>query len=288
MKYRKSFLVKQSQRIDLKALDPGNIGGYSNQDEAGEKLARDTDELREIQNVFVASGRYALLVIFQGMDTAGKDGAISHVMSGVNPQGVRVNSFKAPTPEEQHHDYLWRCVKVMPERGRIGIFNRSYYEDVLVTRVHGEMLGDALPKTRAEQKKFWLHRFEDINAYERYLVRNGTHVVKFFLHISRDEQRKRLLARLKDRHKQWKFSVGDVQQRAYWKQYRAAYEAMLNATSTSYAPWYAIPSDHKWFTRVAVAEILVDTMKALHLEYPRLPSELNSKLRDLRAELAKS
>jgi PPK2 family polyphosphate:nucleotide phosphotransferase len=288
MKYRNKFLVKQSRRVDLTSVDPGDTGVYSNQDEAGQKLERDIEELRDIQNVFVAAGRYALLVIFQGMDTAGKDGAISHVMSGVTPQGVRVNSFKEPTPEEQRHDYLWRCVKVMPERGRIGIFNRSYYEDVLVTRVHGDLLGGALPKAPAEQKKFWQHRYDDINAYERFLVRNGTHVVKFYLHISREEQRKRLLARLKDRRKQWKFSIGDVQQRAYWKQYRAAYEAMLNATSTSYAPWYAIPSDHKWFTRVAVAEILVDRMKTLHLEYPRLPAGLKSKLRDLRAELARS
>jgi PPK2 family polyphosphate:nucleotide phosphotransferase len=287
MKYRQSFLVKQSKRVDLKAIDPGDTGGFSNHDEAGEKLERDIAELCDVQNVFVAAGSVALLVIFQGMDTAGKDGAISHVMSGVNPQGVRVNSFKEPTPEEQRHDYLWRSIKVMPERGRIGIFNRSYYEDVLVTRVHGELLGGALPKSRAEQKRFWQQRYEDINAHERYLVRNGTHIVKFYLHISREEQRKRLLARLKDRRKQWKFSAGDVQQRAYWKQYRAAYEAMLNATSTSYAPWYVIPSDHKWFTRVAVAEILVDTMKSLHLEYPRLPSELKSKLRSLRAELAK-
>jgi PPK2 family polyphosphate:nucleotide phosphotransferase len=206
----------------------------------------------------------------------------------VNPQGCQVYSFKHPSPEELQHDFLWRSTVRLPERGRIGIFNRSYYEDVLVTRVHRELLGDALPKSRTDQAKFWQHRYDDINAYERYLLRNGTHVVKFFLHLSRDEQRRRLLARLKDRTKQWKFSLSDVQQRSYWKQYRAAYESMVRATSTAIAPWYVIPADHKWFTRVAVADILVDNVRSLRLEYPRLPGALQKRLRGLRAELARS
>lgn len=288
MKFRSTFLVKPGRTVDLQSFDTSSTSGYSRKDDAGQKLERDIVRLSDLQSEFAASGRAALLVIFQGMDSAGKDGAITHVMSGVNPQGVQVTSFKQPSTEELRHDYLWRCVKALPERGRIGIFNRSYYEDVLVTRVHRELLGDALPKGRVAQDRFWQHRYDDINAFERYLLRNGTHVVKFFLHISKDEQRLRLLARLKDRRKQWKFSVADVQQRAYWKQYRAAYASMLGATSTSWAPWYVIPSDHKWFTRIVVADILVDRMKSLHLNYPRLAADLRSRLHALRAELERS
>ncbi len=288
MKFRSGFLVKPGRTVDLQSVDPGSTGGYSDKASAGQKLERDIGHLCELQTVFTAAGRNALLVIFQGMDGAGKDGAITHVMSGMNPQGVQVTSFKQPSTEELRHDYLWRCVKAMPERGRIGIFNRSYYEDVLVTRVHRELLGDAFPKGRAAQDRFWRNRYDDINAYERYLGRNGTRVVKFFLHISKDEQRLRLLARLKDRRKQWKFSVTDVQQRAYWKKYRAAYEVMLSATSTPWAPWYVIPSDHKWFTRVAVADILVDRLKSLHLSYPALPPDLRTKLHSLCSELERS
>lgn len=287
MKYRSNFRVKPGGSVDLTSIDPGGTGGFADKATAAQKLERDIARLCGVQSIFTAAGRYALLVIFQGMDTAGKDGAVSHVMSGMNPQGVQVTSFKQPSPEELRHDYLWRCAKSMPERGRIGIFNRSYYEDVIVTRVHRTLLGSALPKPRAEQAKFWQHRYTDINDYERYLVRNGTHIVKFFLHISKEEQRKRLLARLDDREKQWKFSIGDVQQRAFWNDYRAAYETMLGNTSSAWAPWYVIPSDHKWFTRVAVADILVSTMRSLHLKYPPLPKELKSQLRDLRAKLAK-
>jgi PPK2 family polyphosphate:nucleotide phosphotransferase len=281
-------MVKPGRSVDLRSIDPGSTGGYRDKEAACEKLDRDIEKLRDVQDVFIAAGRYALLVIFQGMDTAGKDGAIKHVMSGINPQGVQVNSFKEPSAEELRHDYLWRCVKMMPERGRVGIFNRSYYEDVLVTRVHRDLLGKMLPKSRSEQSKFWRYRYDDINAYERYLRRNGTHVLKFFLHVSSDEQRRRLLARLKDRTKQWKFSLSDVQQRAYWKQYRAAYDAMLSATSTTVAPWYVIPADHKWFTRVAVADILVDTLKSLRLSYPPLPTALKRQLRSLRTDLERS
>ncbi|HEY5094707.1 MAG TPA: polyphosphate kinase 2 family protein [Candidatus Eremiobacteraceae bacterium] len=287
MKYQSTLRAHPSRPVDLQSIDPGGTGGFPDKVRAGQKLERDIERLRGVQNTFTAAGRYALLVVFQGMDTAGKDSAVSHVMSGMNPQGVSVTSFKQPSPEELRHDYLWRCAKSMPERGRIGIFNRSYYEDVIVTRVHRELLGSALPKSHAGQATFWRHRYAEINDYERYLVRNGTHIVKFFLHISKEEQRKRLLARLDDREKQWKFSLGDVQQRAFWNDYRAAYEGMLGKTSSSWAPWYIVPSDHKWFTRVAVADILVSKMKSLHLQYPSLPKELKSKLRSLRAELAK-
>jgi PPK2 family polyphosphate:nucleotide phosphotransferase len=288
MQYKGEFCVKPGRSVDLQKIDPASTGGYPDKKAAEQKLERDIEKLRNLQDAFIAEGRFALLLIFQGMDTAGKDGAISHVVSGINPQGVQVNSFKEPSAEELRHDYLWRCAKVMPERGRIGIFNRSYYEDVLVTHVHRNLLGTSLPASHAEQAKFWQHRYNDINAYERYLLRNGTHVLKFFLHISRDEQRQRLLARLKDRTKQWKFSLSDVQQRSYWKQYRAAYEAMLSSTSTADAPWYAIPADHKWFTRVAVADILVGKLKSLRLNYPPLPTALKKQLRELRAELERS
>jgi PPK2 family polyphosphate:nucleotide phosphotransferase len=288
MQFRSTFLVKPGRTVDLQSIDTSSTGSYRDKDDAGQKLERDIVRLSDLQSEFTASGRAALLVIFQGMDSAGKDGAITHVMSGVNPQGVQVTSFKQPSTEELRHDYMWRCVKALPERGRIGIFNRSYYEDVLVTRVHRELLGDALPKGRTAQDRFWQHRYDDINAFERYLLRNGTHIVKFFLHISKAEQRQRLLARLKDRRKQWKFSLTDVQQRTYWKQYRAAYASMLGATSTSGAPWYVIPSDHKWFTRIVVADIVVDRMKSLHLSYPRLAPDLRSRLHALRVELERS
>jgi PPK2 family polyphosphate:nucleotide phosphotransferase len=205
------------------------------------------------------------------MDTAGKDGAIKHVMTGINPQGVHVYSFKQPSEEERHHDYMWRCMKVAPERGRIGIFNRSYYEEVIVTRVHPESLSDVAYE-RADPK-FWKGRFEDIVAYERYLARNGIHVLKFFLHISMQEQARRLVARIDDPDKRWKFNDADVKQRAYWKEYTLAYEKMLGATSKDFAPWYVIPSDHKWFTRVAVADILVAELKSLKLKYPQVTKE---------------
>ena len=287
MNLRSGFLAKPGRKVDLQSIDPASTGGYDDKASAAKKLERDIDRLRDLQSVLTADGSRALLVIFQGMDGAGKDGAITHVMSGMNPQGVEVTSFRQPSIEELRHDYLWRCVQAMPERGRIGIFNRSYYEDVLVTRVHIDLIGDALPEGRAAQDRFWRHRYDDINSFERYLSRNGTRVVKFFLHISKDEQRQRLLARLKDRKKQWKFSATDVQQRAYWQKYRAAYEMMLSATSTPWAPWYVIPSDHKWFTRVVVADILVNRLTALHLSYPKLAADLRSKLHSLRAELAR-
>jgi PPK2 family polyphosphate:nucleotide phosphotransferase len=266
MNYRSKFQVRSSHLVDLKSIDAASTDGFVDKQAAVKTLERDIVELASAQDVLSAASTCALLIIFQGMDSAGKDGAIKHVMSGVNTQGVHVWSFKQPSAEELRHDYLWRCAKVMPERGRIGIFNRSYYEDVLVTRVHPELLGGAAPKSRAGREEFWQRRYEDINAYERYLARNGTHIVKFFLHISKGEQRERLLARLEDPKKRWKFSLTDVQQRAYWDQYQLAYEKMLSRTSTSWAPWHVIPSDHKWFTRVAVADVVVGTIKSLKLE----------------------
>lgn len=282
---REAYRVKPGSGVRLAAVDPTHTSGYAGKHAAAAKLKKDIAELAQVQDMLSADARHGLLVIFQGMDTAGKDGAIKHVISGVNPQGVDVYSFKQPTDEERKHDYLWRCAKAMPERGRIGIFNRSYYEDVIVVRVHPELLELSLGGHPRPSDDFWRQRFEDINAFERYLVRNRIRVVKFFLHISKDEQKKRLLARLTNTRKQWKFSESDLQQRAYWNRYVSAYEKMLTATSTRWAPWYIVPSDHKWFTRVAVADILAAELKALGIKYPELPKEMRAKLRRQRAAL---
>jgi PPK2 family polyphosphate:nucleotide phosphotransferase len=283
--YLAKYRVSPSQSVDLGAIDSRDTGGFADKRAARATLKKNIEELTSIQDVFSANAGLGLLVIFQGMDTAGKDGAIKHVMSGVNPQGVSVHSFKEPSAEERRHDYLWRCAKVTPERGRIGIFNRSYYEDVIVTRVHPELLRAADPDAPKPTKVFWHDRFTDINYFERYLVRNDIHIVKFYLHISKEEQRARLLARLENPRKQWKFSESDVAQRAFWKDYQQAYADMLGETSTQWAPWYVIPSDHKWFSRVAVAGIIVDRLKALHVRYPRLSKALQAKLRKLGALL---
>ena len=236
-------------------------------------MKQSRDELEASQELLYASDTHAVLAIFQGMDAAGKDGCIKHVMSGVNPQGVQVFSFKQPSPEELDHTFLWRCQKVMPERGRIGIFNRSYYEEVLVVRVHPELLDyQKLPPGPRDQS-FWDARFEDINAQELHLVRNGTIVLKFFLNLSKDEQKQRFMDRLNEPDKNWKFSAGDVKERGYWDQYMAAFEDMLTHTSTEYAPWYAIPSDDKWAARALVADIIVNAIQSLGLEYPKVSDE---------------
>jgi PPK2 family polyphosphate:nucleotide phosphotransferase len=240
---------------------------------AEEVLEESRKALEASQELLYASDRYAVLVIFQGMDAAGKDGCIKHVMSGVNPQGVQVYSFKQPSPEELDHTFLWRCQKVMPERGRIGIFNRSYYEEVLVVRVHPELLEyQKLPPGPRDQS-FWDARFEDINAQELHLVRNGTIVLKFFLNLSKDEQKQRFMDRLDEPDKNWKFSAGDITERGYWDQYMGAFEDMLTHTSTEYAPWYAIPADDKWAARALVADIIVNAIEALGLEYPTVSDE---------------
>lgn len=283
--YPARYRIRPSQSIDLRAMDSGDTAGFRDKRAARAKLKRDIDELTSIQDVLSADAGRGLLIIFQGMDTAGKDGAIKHVMSGVNPQGVSVYSFKEPSAEERKHDLLWRCAKVMPERGRIGIFNRSYYEDVIVTRVHPELVKQADPHAPKPTQAFWHDRFADINNFERYLVRNDIHIVKFYLHISKDEQRRRLLARLNSPRKQWKFSTADVAQRAFWNEYTHAYGDMLGKTSTQWAPWYVIPADHKWFTRVVVADVVVDRLKSLRVQYPRLSNDLKAQLRKLEARL---
>jgi PPK2 family polyphosphate:nucleotide phosphotransferase len=276
------LLLSPGQPVQLAQRDPGLTGGFKSRGEAREKLERDIKHLAKVQDVFAAARSHALLIVLQGMDSAGKDGAIKHVMSGVNPQGVEVHSFKEPTQEEAAHDFLWRCARVLPERGRIGIFNRSYYEETIVVRVHQDLLAR---EGAAPQGDMWAERFEDINTFERHLVRSGTILLKFFLHISKDEQRRRLRKRLDDPDKNWKFSPADVRERQYWEHYWSAYDQTLEQTTTPWAPWYVIPADHKWFTRTAIADVLVSKLTSLHLGYPRVEGEMAETLARLRSEL---
>ena len=267
------FIVPPGKRIHLEDYDPAFTSHFESEDEAAAKLSKDVVKLAKHQDMLFAQNTYALLLIFQGMDTAGKDGTIRHVMSGVNPQGVQVHSFKAPSAEELNHDFLWRSTKVLPERGRVCIFNRSYYEEVLVVRVHPELLKAQRLPPEADEKHIWKHRFDDINNFEKYLGRNGTVILKFFLHLSKAEQRRRLLSRIETPEKNWKFSLGDVKERGYWDDYMEAYEDALNHTSTEWAPWYIVPADHKWFTRTVVADVIASTLKSLKLSYPQISAD---------------
>jgi PPK2 family polyphosphate:nucleotide phosphotransferase len=275
--------VRPGHRIRLRDLDPRDTLSLKNKSDVRDVLQNDIERLTKLQDAFAAARTKALLIVLQGMDSAGKDGVVKHVMSGLNPQGVAVYSFKTPTDEEVAHDFLWRSARVLPERGRIGIFNRSYYEEVVVVRVHADSM---LPREGlTPTKDIWRERFEDINAFERHLARNNTTILKFFLHISKDEQRKRLLKRLDDENKNWKFSVSDIHERRYWDEYQTAYEDAINATSTGCAPWYVIPADRKWFARTAIANIVVETLESLHVRYPRLTGELAAQLEQFRQQL---
>ena len=279
------FIVPSDKNIRLKDYDPDFTGKYKDRGEATEKLARDVLKLAELQDVLYANNRHALLLVFQAMDAAGKDSTIKHVMSGINPQGCLVYSFKKPSSEELDHDYLWRCMKVAPERGRIGIFNRSYYEEVLVTRVHPEFLEYQMLPEGAITKNIYKERFEDINNYEKYLCRNGIHVVKFFLNVSRKEQKRRFLERIERDEKNWKFSEADAKERELWDDYMEAYEDMFNHTSTDYAPWHIMPANNKWFTRTAVADVIVKKLKSLDLKYPEISKEQKKQLLEIKERL---
>ena len=250
---------------DLDGLEEGEL-----KERASEALARGIEELSDAQELLWASDTHALLVVLQALDAAGKDSTIEHVMSGVNPQGVQVISFRQPSAEELDHDFLWRISRALPERGRIGIFNRSHYEEVVALRVHPEWLAAQRLPTKQIDERFWRERYEDINAFERHLERNGTRIVKFFLHVSKAEQKKRFLARLDEPHKEWKFNAGDVAERAHFEDYMAAFEAAITATSTEWAPWYVIPADHKWLSRALVAAALVETIQGLDLQWPKV------------------
>lgn len=279
------YRVPPGQRVALSDYNPGDTRPFKEKTDAQQDLADSIEKLARYQDVLYAQDTYALLIILQAMDAAGKDSVVKHVMSGVNPQGCQVFSFKAPSSEELDHDFLWRCMRALPERGRIGIFNRSYYEETLVVRVHPEILqGQRIP---ADEKGegIWNRRFEDINAFERYLTRNGIAILKFFLHVSKEEQKKRFLERIGTPEKNWKFSYADVSERGHWKQYMKAYEEVFSHTSTTWAPWYIIPADHKWFTRAAVADIIIDRLQSLDLRYPVLDQRRKDELRKAKDEL---
>jgi PPK2 family polyphosphate:nucleotide phosphotransferase len=268
---RDRLIVNPGSKISLKSdFDPRYTDEFKTKEEAAGKLQKDVARLAEYQDVLYAHDTYSLLLIFQAMDAAGKDGTIKHVMSGVNPQGCQVYSFKAPSDEERDHDYLWRNMKALPERGRIGIFNRSYYEEVLVVRVHPEILEQQRIPPNTKTKDIWKQRFAEINSFEKYLVHNGIIILKFFLNVSKDAQKKRFLDRINLPEKNWKFSASDVKERGHWDDYMKAYEDVFNHTSTDWAPWYIIPADCKWFTRLAVADIICNQLKSLNLEYPTL------------------
>ncbi len=267
------FIVPSNQEIKLKDYDPAYTNGLKDKVAAQEKLQEGVQKLAKYQDILYAQDSYALLILFQAMDAAGKDSTIKHVMSGVNPQGCQVYSFKSPSLEDLDHDYLWRSTNALPERGRIGIFNRSYYEEVLVVRIHPELLAkQRLPK-EAQGEEIWKRRFKQINHFEEYLVNNGIIVLKFFLNVSKDEQKKRFLDRIDQPEKNWKFSASDVRERQHWDKYMQAYEAMFSHTSTDHAPWYVVPADHKWFTRLVVSDIIVSKLKLLNLSYPKVSEE---------------
>lgn len=284
----KDFRVGHHQRVTL-ARWPTNVKPVCESSaKYRELLDEHVEKLSALQRLHYASDRYALLVIFQGMDGAGKDGTIRHVMSGVNPQGFQVFSFKQPSAEELEHDFLWRTTRRLPERGRIGIFNRSYYEEVLIVRVHPELLGpQKLPDTVLHGKHLWRDRYRSIVDAERHLHRNGTRIVKIFLHLSKDEQRKRFLARIDEPDKNWKFSLADMRERQYWNKYMKAYEACLGATSTHHAPWYIVPADDKRNARLIVSRIVLDTLEALPMAYPKTTAKRRRELMAIRKELAK-
>jgi PPK2 family polyphosphate:nucleotide phosphotransferase len=272
------FRIPAGKKLRLADYDPGWDGDRSipkkkRKEQAQTLLSEDVSALAEAQQLLYAADSWSVLIIFQAMDAAGKDGTIRHVMSGVNPQGVQVYSFKHPSAEELDHDFLWRTTRVLPERGRIGIFNRSYYEEVLIVKVHPELVAAQRIPDAKPGNSFWKQRYEDINNMEQHLTRNGTLILKFFLHLSKEEQRTRFLARIDDPDKHWKFSAADLAERAFWKEYEDAYEEMLGATSTELAPWYVIPADHKWVSRAAVAAIISKSIKALDLCYPEVTEE---------------
>jgi PPK2 family polyphosphate:nucleotide phosphotransferase len=287
-KFVEPHRVTRGKRFRLKDHDPGDTHGIGSEskEEAKELLARGVEWLAEAQERLYAQDRWGVLVVFQAMDAAGKDGAIKHVMSGVNPQGVDVTPFKAPSSEELDHDFMWRCMRALPERGRIGIFNRSYYEEVLVVRVHRELLARQQLPDEAVSGKIWRERFADIVNIERYLARNGFLILKFFLNVSRAEQKKRFLERLDDPDKNWKFSAADVRERGHWKEYMEAYEDMIRHTATPEAPWYVVPADNKWFSRLAVAAAIVEAMAGLDLRYPKLAPKQRRELAAARRRLA--
>ncbi len=281
----KPFRVRDGSKFKLKHIDPDATGGIKSREAATKLLAATVDRLAELQDRLYAQDKWSLLLVFQAMDAAGKDGTIKHVMSGVNPTGCQVFSFKAPSAEELDHDFMWRSLKCLPERGRIGIFNRSYYEELLVVRVHPELLhAQKLPPTLVTDN-VWKERFEDVRNIEQYLGRNGVVIRKFFLHVSKDEQKKRFLERLHRKDKNWKFSMADAKERTFWSDYQHAYEDMIQHTASDAAPWYVVPADHKWFTRLVVAGAIIEALEGLDLHYPTVDAHKREELRLVQSEL---
>jgi PPK2 family polyphosphate:nucleotide phosphotransferase len=286
-KLSRPYRIDHGRGFRLKDVDPADTGGLDAEDkpQAVESLAAGVEALAELQDKLYAQDRWAVLLVFQAMDAAGKDGTIKHVMSGINPQGCQVVSFKAPSPEELDHDFLWRCARRLPERGRIGIFNRSHYEEVLVVKVHPEYLAAQKLPTGLVGKDLWDHRYQDIRKFERHLSRNGVLIRKFFLHVSREEQKRRFLARIDEAEKHWKFSAADAKERSHWDAYMAAYQQMIRETSTPQAPWYVVPADNKWFTRAVVAAAVVDALASLDLHYPKVDAARLAQLAEAKKAL---
>ncbi len=283
----KDFCVQEGKAVKLHKW-PTQVKPFcASEKDCQELLRKHVRELSRLQDILYAHDRYSLLVIFQAMDAAGKDSAIKHVMSGVNPQGCQVVSFKHPSAEELDHDFLWRTTRLLPERGRIGIFNRSYYEEVLIVKVHPEILtAQKLPGDAGAKKKFWEHRYRSIRTFEEHLHRNGTRVVKFFLHVSKDEQRRRFIARIDESSKNWKFSVGDMKERDYWDDYMKAYEDCLSATSTEGSPWYVVPADDKDDARLVISKVILETLEDLKMDYPKVDAAKRKELMEIRKQLA--
>ena len=289
-KFTAPFRVTNGDKFRLKDIDPGDILGYKSEDKprAKEALAMGVQILAELQDKLYAQDKWAVLLIFQAMDAAGKDGAIKHVMTGVNPQGCQVTSFKSPSAEELDHDYLWRCMKALPNRGHIGIFNRSYYEETLAVRVHpGYLANERLP-AELVGKSLWQDRFRDICSFERYLSHNGVAICKFFLHVSKKEQKRRFLERLETPEKNWKFSAADMNERGFWDDYMEAYEEMVRHTASKEAPWYVVPADNKWFTRIMVAAAVIETIAKLNVAYPEVGKSQLKELAAAKATLLKN
>jgi PPK2 family polyphosphate:nucleotide phosphotransferase len=279
------FRVLPGKKFRLEDHDPGDTGRFTSKEDGRRHLEKGLERLRELQERLYAQDEWALLLVFQAMDAAGKDSVIEHVMSGVNPQGCQVYSFKAPSSEELDHDFLWRTARCLPERGRIGVFNRSHYEEVLVVRVHSSILDRQKLPARLVSKDIWKERYQDIKGWERHLARSGTAIRKFFLNVSPEEQRKRFLARLDEPEKNWKFAAADVEERQHWDEYMKAYEDALEATSTEQAPWYVIPADHKWFTRLAVADVIVEALEEIDPQFPQVGTAQQEELARARALL---
>ncbi len=280
------YRVDDGRHFRLKDLDPEDTADLQSKEKATELLTSGVQRLSEMQEKLYAQDRWALLLIFQAPDAAGKDGTIKHVMSGINPQGCQVTSFKTPSSTELGHDFLWRTTVALPERGRIGIFNRSYYEEVLVIRVHPELLQNQRIPDSLVTKRIWDERFEDINGFEKHLSRNGVVIRKFFLHVSRKEQKARFLKRLREPQKNWKFSASDLRERNYWEDYMRAYEEMIRNTTTSHAPWYAVPADNKWVTRIIVASIVIETLQSLNLHFPEVTPDQKKQIDHARESLS--